>query len=233
MTRDGKLSTRRSPLHDYSSPGTYHLRLPVADGSPALAAVHGARVRLTRYGEEFLAVLGESLHRQRHIQLRALDIQPMVVVMVLLVVSRPNLLLRVYLRMSEWLYRRRMALIPLFVGHVKMNSARRINALRGAGARSYWREGYSDRVLTDEDEIGALVQEVGERLCRLYFGVEGGDEGLDGLLLGYAFVISYSENTPIPGDADSCIRSGRMQEQIGRASPTIRTLGVGRTYLPQ
>lgn len=233
MTRDGKLSTRRSPLHDYSSPGTYHLRLPVAEGAPALATVHGARIRLSTYGEEFLSVLGESLHRQRHIQLRALDIQPMVVVMVLLVVSRPNLLRRAYLRMSEWLYRRRMALIPLFIGHVKMNSARRINALRGAGSRSYWREGYSDRVLTDEEEIRALVREVGEGLCRVYLGGERRDEGLDGLLLGYAFMISYSEIIPIDRDADSCIRSGSISTVHRRAGPTIRTLGAGRTFLPR
>jgi hypothetical protein len=126
-----------------------------------------------------------------------------------------------------------MALIPLFVGHVKMNSARRINALRGAGSRSYWCEGYSDRVLTDEEEITALVREVGEGLCRVYFG--GGEEevSLDGLLLGYAFLISYSEITTNAGDADSCIRSGSIQTDQKRAGPTIRTLGVGRTFLPQ
>ncbi len=160
MTADGKLSFNRSPYHDYSEPGTYHLVLPVRKGSPPLGEYRGGVLRLSAYGEEFIDFIGSAQHRQPHVRVDAMNILPMAVVLVVTIVSRRNIIRRVAMRMLERLYRRRTMMIPMFVGQLKMSSARRINTLRGVRDKSYWRIGYMDRVVYDEAEVAQLIDEV-------------------------------------------------------------------------
>ena len=207
MTRNGTLSARRSPEHDYSSPGTYYLELPVREESPPLVRNRKGRRDLTPEGRELLREVGESLHRQgAHLHLDALDVQPLLVVLVLTVVSRPRLLRRLLLLMSETLYQRRMALIPLFVGRLKMNSARRINRLRGREGGAYWCEGYRDRVLFDPAEAAAVVERVGMGFAEVVLREDGDERGVEGMVLGWAYVVTLPTGERVWPDADSCIR---------------------------
>jgi hypothetical protein len=234
MTRNGSISSRRHPGHDYSSPGTYYLGLPLRDESAPLVRTYSGRRYPTTEGRAVLREVGESLHRQgRHLRLDALDLQPWMAVLVVTVVSRPTLLRRLLMVMSEALYRRRMALIPLFVGHVKMNSARRINAMHGKGGGSYWREGYRDRVIFDEVEVEAVVERVGRDFGDILFRDDAGEEReVAGMVLGCAYVVDIPTGEVSWSDADSCIRIS--QDELvrrprwtvvgavpGRASPRI------------
>ncbi len=207
MTRNGRLSARRCPEHDYSSPGTYYLELPVREESPPLVRNRKGRRDLTPEGRALLREVGESLHRQgAHLRLDAIDVQPLLVVLVLTVVSRPRLLRRLLLLMSETLYQRRMALIPLFVGRLKMNSARRINRLRGREGGAYWCEGYRDRVLFDADEAAAMAERVGMGFAEVMLREDGEERGVEGMVLGWAYVVTLPSGELEWPDADSCIR---------------------------
>jgi hypothetical protein len=187
---------------------------------------------------DVLHALGETLHRQgRHVRLDALDVRPTMVVLLLTVLSSPRILRRLLLAMSAWLYRRRMALIPLFIGHVKMNSARRINTRRGTSG-SYWCEGYRDRVVYDAMEAVALAERVGMAFGDVLFRDAMGEErDVEGLILGWAYVLELPSGELAWEDADSCIRgcatvhltsvrSAISAPLPGRAGPRIRVLGA-------
>ena len=229
MTRNGSISSRRHPGHDYSSPGTYYLELPLRDESAPLVRTYSGRRYPTTEGRAVLREVGESLHRQgRHLRLDALDLQPWMAVLVVTVVSRPTLLRRLLMVMSEALYRRRMALIPLFVGHVKMNSARRINAMHGRGGGSYWREGYRDRVIFDEVEVAAVVERVGRDFGDILFRDDAGEEReVAGMVLGCAYVVDIPIGEVSWSDADSCIRISR-EEVVRRPRWTVVGAAPGR-----
>ncbi|HOJ03549.1 MAG TPA: hypothetical protein PK916_06060 [Bacteroidota bacterium] len=237
MTRHGTMSSRRCTEHDYSSPGTYHLELPLLeDSAPLVRRIKGRDVA-TEEGRIVLRELGESLHRQgRRVRLDALELQPLMLVLVVTVLSRPNLLRRMLLMMDKWLYQRRMALIPLFVGHVKMNSARRINTMKQQGAGSYWREGYRDRVVYDAAEAAALVARVGLAFGELlYRDGDGEEKGTEGMVLGWAYVVTLPTGQVDWTSADSCIRmcgaippiqlvGAAQPSHHGRDGPRILTL---------
>lgn len=237
MTRQGTMSSRRCPEHDYSSPGTYHLELPLReDSAPLVRRIKGRDVA-TEEGRIVLRELGESLHRQgRRVRLDALELQPLLLVLVVTVLSRPHLLRRLLMVMDEWLYRRRMMLIPLFVGHVKMNSARRINMTRAHGGGSYWGEGYRDRVVYDAAEAAALVARLGVAFGELlYRDGDGEERGTEGMMLGWAYVVMLPTGLVEWSPADSCIRmcgaippiqlvDASPPSHHGRASPRILTI---------
>lgn len=104
---------------------------------------------------------------------------------------------------------------------MKMNSARRINAMHSKGGGSYWREGYRDRVIFDSSEVAAVVERVGCDFGDILFRDEMGEElGAAGLLLGCAYVLDKPIGEISWSDADSCIRISR-EEVVGRPRWTI------------
>jgi hypothetical protein len=110
------------------------------------------------------------------------------------------------LLMSETLYQRRMALIPLFVGRLKMNSARRINRLRGREGGAYWCERYRDRVVFDAAEVVEVVERVGMGFAEVVLREDGEERGVEGMVLGWAYVVTLPSGEREWPDADSCIR---------------------------
>jgi putative transposase len=53
---------------------------------------------------------------------------------------------------------RRLMTIPLVIGYFKMNTAKRINDLRGTPGNHLWQRGYYDRILRIDKEYDALVE---------------------------------------------------------------------------
>lgn len=245
MTRDGKLSFDRLQTHDYSEPGTYHIVLPVREGSPPLGSYRGGVLRLSEYGEAFLDFIGNAQQRQPHVRVDALNILPMAVVLVVTILSRRNIIRRVARRMLGRLYHRRTMMIPMFVGQLKMTSARCINALRGVRDTSYWTIGYMDRVVWDPEEIARLIDEVGrdflhvglsEERCaqvaaRMSCVAEGEflpehlaldlERPLDSMLLGRAYILLSRLLRPLPME-ESVIAPERGGSSMG---------GTGGSYL--
>ena len=48
--------------------------------------------------------------------------------------------------------------LSLIVGYFKMNSAKKINALRGTPGQKIWRRGYYDHILRDDKDYDALTE---------------------------------------------------------------------------
>ncbi len=169
MNTTGTLSDRRLREHDYSAPGTYHLLLETDGGTATLGTKDNGVMRLNEYGEVFLSVLGMALQTFACVRIDGMDIRPRCVdLAVTITAHRKGLRALFKTYRDRWHYRRTMTL-SVFVGYVKMNSARRINALRGVSGESFWTERYKARVLTDQAEIDRLCGKLESRFQRIRF----------------------------------------------------------------
>ena len=169
MNKAGILSTKRDREHHYSSPGTYHLFLETEDEAEVFGRVRRGVMTLNAFGDIFLAALAMALHRFAGVRIRAMDIEPHRVEVVV-VLSGWRKVLRVFTdKVKEKLHKRRTMTIPLFVGFVKMNSAVRINGLRGVSGVAVWTRRYKCRVMTDEEEIAGLCAELDARFARVRY----------------------------------------------------------------
>jgi len=169
MNTAGKLSSRRLRSHHYSTPGTYHVLFETEDEREVLGTVRRGVVTIGKYGQVFLAVLGFTLQRFPCVSIKAMDIQPSFVEMVVLLTGW-RLKLCVFLeRKLAWIHDRRTMVIPLFVGYAKMNSGRRINVMNGVCDQAVWTRRYKAGFLTDESEIAQLCAELDARFQRVRF----------------------------------------------------------------
>ena len=48
--------------------------------------------------------------------------------------------------------------IPIIIGYLKMNSAKRINDMRGTPGERVWQRGYYDRIVRIDREYAATVE---------------------------------------------------------------------------
>lgn len=175
------LSTKRDPVHNYSAPGTYHLLFETEEWDNSLGRIYRGHMILNALGEIFLTVLALALHRFPCAHVRAIDIRPHCVEMVL-VLSGWRLKLRQIIDkvkwsklldpLCKWIHFRRTMTIPLFVGYVKMNSGRQINSQRGVVNAAVWTRRYKARVMTDEAEIAQLCAELDARSAKLRLRVQ-------------------------------------------------------------
>jgi len=49
-------------------------------------------------------------------------------------------------------------LIPLIVGYFKMNTAKRINLLRGTSGKPVWQRNYYDKILREDRDCNELIE---------------------------------------------------------------------------
>jgi hypothetical protein len=158
---------KRPPDHDYSAPGTYHLRFDVGEHGSTLGTMSGGVMTLNAFGELLLGVLGTALQIFTCLRIDAMDIRPRCVEFVVTITSWRKPFISTFVkRFDKWLYRRQMT-ISAFAGYVKMNSSRRINTGRGASGKHFWTLGYKDRVLTDEREIARVCARLDVRFRRV------------------------------------------------------------------
>ena len=54
--------------------------------------------------------------------------------------------------------KRRIMTIPLVIGYLKMNTAKRINAMRGTSGNPVWQRNYFDKILRVDKDYDALVE---------------------------------------------------------------------------
>jgi hypothetical protein len=167
MESTGQFNQKRSPDHDYSAPGTYHLRFDVGKHGSTLGTMSGGVMTLNAFGELLLAVLGTALQIFVCLRIDAMDIRPRCVEFVVTITSWRKPVISTFVKwFDKWLYRRQMT-ISVFAGYVKMNSSRRINTGRGASGKHFWTLGYKDRVITDEREIARLCARLDVRFRRV------------------------------------------------------------------
>jgi hypothetical protein len=167
MTKTGQLSTRRAASVDYSAPGTFHLQVDTLDKAPAFGVQRHGVITLNHCGEILITVLAMALHRFACVSLKSMEILPHCLILVLVIESR-----RISFRgmiakaFSRWRIRRLMT-IPLFVGYVKMNSARRINQHLHRKSGPVWKRRYKDRVMTDAGEIADFCAQLDANFSRI------------------------------------------------------------------
>ena len=167
MTKTGQLSTRRAASVDYSAPGTFHLQLDTLDKSPAFGVERNGVTTLNDCGEILHNVIAMALHRFACVSLKSMEILPHCLILVLVIESR-----RISFRgmiakaFSRWRIRRLMT-IPLFVGYVKMNSARRINQHLHRKSGPLWKRRYKDRLMQDDKEIAEFCAQLDANFSRI------------------------------------------------------------------
>ncbi len=177
MDSTGQFNQKRLPDHDYSEPGTYHLRFDVDKHGSTLGTMRSGVMTLNALGELLLGVLGVALQVYTCLRIDAMDIRPRCVEFVVTITSwRKPFISRFIKVFDRWLYRRQMT-ISAFAGYVKMNSGRRINTERGGSGKHFWTLGYKDRVLKDQREIDRVCARLDVRFRRVRFSLrpeEGG-----------------------------------------------------------
>jgi putative transposase len=172
MTKTGQLSTRRAKWVDYSAPGTFHLQLETLDNAPAFGVERNGVITLSECGEILLNVLAMALHRFACVSLKSMEILPHCLILVLVIDSRRISFRSMIVKAFSGLRIRRLMTIPMFVGYLKMNSARRINQYilhRQSGA--VWKRRYKDRLMTDSREIAELCAQLDANFSRLRLSV--------------------------------------------------------------
>jgi hypothetical protein len=175
LSKPDILSTKRSRKQNYSKPGTYHLCFETHGLEGLLGTLHRDVMTLNAYGEMVLTALALALHRFGGVTVRSMDMRPHKVEVVVelcgwrlklqQVLDRLNAL-KILDPARRWLRFRRTQTIPLFVGYVKTNSARRINTGRGLRA-PVWKRRYKAAVLTDAQQIRHLCASLDARFARV------------------------------------------------------------------
>jgi hypothetical protein len=167
MTKTGQLSTRRAKWVDYSAPGTFHLQLDTLDKAPAFGVERNGVITLNECGEILLNVLAMALHRFACVSLKSMEILPHCLILVLVIESRRISFRSMIAKAFSRLRIRRLMTIPLFVGYLKMNSARRINKHMHRPSGAVWKRRYKDRLMKDSREIADFCARLDANFSRL------------------------------------------------------------------
>ncbi|MCZ7558197.1 MAG: hypothetical protein M5R41_17475 [Bacteroidia bacterium] len=219
MDSTGQINQKRLSDHDYSEPGTYHLRFDVGKHGATLGTMCGGVMTLNVLGEMLLGVLGVALQVFTCLRIDAMDIRPRCVEFVVTITSLRKPFISCFTKVFDrWLYRRQMT-ISAFAGYVKMNSGRRINTARNASGKHFWTLGYKDRVLTDQREIERVCARLDVRFRRVRFSLrsevgsesmapvqsfssamKGGLRSVFGALFGGEVVVPMSASVELPCD---------------------------------
>ncbi len=143
----------RTRSHNYSAPGTYCLRLDTADGEALFGEERGGVLRLNAFAEITFEKLALAVQRYPCLRLDAARFAPDALEILVTITDYRN---HTAAHLEKWDNRfraRRLMTIPLFVGFVKMNSARAINTARGTTGRAVWTRRYHDCIVEDAGEI--------------------------------------------------------------------------------
>ncbi len=152
----------RMVSYDYSAPGAYFITICTSGRANTLGEVRGGIARLSAAGKIVEQCWLEIPQRYENVRLDEFVIMPNHFHGVLLLDSvddspphtsaegagqaQPNSL-------SYPLVHRRQMLIPRIVGYFKMNSAKRINRLRGTPGERVWQRNYYERVVRSGVEL--------------------------------------------------------------------------------
>ncbi len=143
----------RARGHNYSEPGTYCLRLETA-GEEALFGEEGdGGLRLNAFAEIAFEKLALAVQRYPCLRLDAARFTPDALEILVTITEYRNHKAENPELWGNRLRARRLMTIPMFVGFLKMNSARAINTARGTRGRAVWKRRYHDCIVVDAGEI--------------------------------------------------------------------------------
>ena len=143
----------RARGHNYSEPGTYCLRLETAGEEALFGEERDGVLRLNTFAEIAFEKLALAVQRYPCLRLDAARFMPNALEILVTITEYRN---HTAAHPELWGNRfraRRLMTIPIFVGFLKMNSARAINTARGVRGRAVWTRRYHDCIVVDAGEI--------------------------------------------------------------------------------
>jgi REP element-mobilizing transposase RayT len=165
MVHQMKKRDRRSVRmvnYDYSAPGAYFITICTFRRANLLGEIKDGSARLSAAGKLVEQCWLEIPQRYENILLDEFVIMPNHFHGILLLEtggdSPPDTSVDGSSRVQTHPFRyppahRRRMLIPRIVGYFKMNSAKRINRMRGTSGERVWQRNYYERVVRSEDEL--------------------------------------------------------------------------------
>ncbi len=158
-------NTLRLPDYDYSSPGAYFVTAVVRGREPLFGAVVDGKMRLNALGEIVWEVWRALPQRYPQLELDEAIVMPDHFHGILWIVDKSTDLVSSVGAIHELpqprerepsRQKRRRMLLSLVMGYFKMNTAKRINLLRGTPGVRVWQRGYYDRVIRNEEALTAI-----------------------------------------------------------------------------
>lgn len=166
MSLPRRPNTLRHPAADYSSPGANFVTLCTQNGDPLFGEVNNGEMRCSPFGGMVWGMWKSLPARYDGISIDAAIVMPdhfhgIIVIhdqpsSVVGAVHEPPLLKQPPLRNHP--QPRRIMTIPLIIGYLKMNTAKRINDVRGTPGERVWQRGYYDRIVRIDREYDATVE---------------------------------------------------------------------------
>jgi len=166
MKYDPKPHHRRSiriPDFDYSQPGAYFITL-VAQGRERLfGEIKIGEMHLSEAGRIVWEIWNSLPARYPQVGVGTASVMPdhfhgIVKILAIpfgAIHELPQTELPRQMRVTDQMERRRMTL-PLVVGYFKMNTAKRINLLRGLEGVPVWQRNYYERIIRDDGEYDRI-----------------------------------------------------------------------------
>lgn len=158
-------NTLRYPQADYSDPGVYFITTCTRDRIPLFGKIINDQMHCNKFGATVWEVWNTLPNRFPQIELDAAVVMPDHFHGLIIIHEKTTSpMLSSPLYRGEFydfplgsLSRHRMSL-PLIVGYFKMNSAKRINLLRGTHGIAVWQRNYYDQILRSDKDYDDLVE---------------------------------------------------------------------------
>jgi REP element-mobilizing transposase RayT len=152
----------RLPDHDYSQAGAYFITLVTQGRERLFGEVKSGEMVLTEAGQIVWGIWNALPARYPQIEVGTASVMPdhfhgiiNIHETVASVVGAVHELPRRQKRVTDQMERRRMTL-PLAVGYFKMNTAKRINLLRGLEGVPVWQRNYYEHIIRDDGEYNRI-----------------------------------------------------------------------------
>jgi putative transposase len=149
----------RLPDHDYSQPGAYFITLVTHGRERLFGEIREGEMQLNDAGQIVWEIWNSLPARYPQVSVGTAIVMPdhfhgivNISVSVGAVHELPRQRQR---RITDQMERRRMTL-PLVVGYFKMNSAKRINLLRGLDGLPVWQRNYYEHIIRNEAEYNRI-----------------------------------------------------------------------------
>lgn len=161
-----RYNSLRYPIADYSDPGVYFITLCTHPRESLFGKIINEQMHCNAFGTIIWDVWKTLPKRYPQIELDAAIVMPdhfhgLIIIREENTANHGFTSTSIQGEESEFplgsLARRRMT-IPLVIGYFKMNTAKRINLLRGTPGEAVWQRNYYDMILRSDKDYDSLVE---------------------------------------------------------------------------
>jgi putative transposase len=160
MKNDPQYHQRRSIRlkdYDYSLPGAYFVTLVTLQRAELFGSIREGEMDLSTAGEAVMEVWRCLPGRYPQVETGAAVVMPNHFHGIVVIGSVVGAIHELPLQQTQQMERRRMTL-PLVVGYLKMNSAKRVNEMMGTQGTPVWQRNYYEHIIRNEEEQQRISQ---------------------------------------------------------------------------